>query len=113
MNKNHKRKMKKVKGYYVRASIDERTSGRVKGPFRDHSIAILNCDKAGWWDSPGTVEEAEFVEDTLGNLYEVPSSPLRFSDDVEKTMTDTINQIKEKLSPVEWEFMQEGKWKDY
>jgi len=105
--------MKQVKGYYVRASIDERSSGRVKGPFRDESIARIKCDKAGWYDSPGEVVEVEFVEDTLGNLYEVPDTPLRFRDDVEKTMTDAIKQIKEKLTPIEWEFIQAGKWKDY
>jgi len=97
---------KSVKGYYIHAAIDEMRSGRVKGPFFDRNIALMECDGAGWYGSPGELQEAWFLEFGEGRIAEYdPHKPLKFVDlerNAEKEMTE---KIKSKLTKEEIEFL--------
>lgn len=99
--------MKIVKGYYVYAAIDNYKSGRVKGPFSTYQIASLNCNKAGWYDSHGTVKEVEFFQDDKDNLYE-KTKPVKFVDIENDLKEETLHKIREKLTQKEWEYIIEN-----
>jgi len=99
--------LKSVKGYYVWASIDDRNNGRrVKGPFSDYNIASIECEKAGWYDSAGTVHGAWFMQMEDGRLFEYdPSQNLKFVDIEREYKKEMEDRIKSKLTKEELEFL--------
>ena len=98
--------VKSIKGYYVWASTDERSAGRVKGPFSDYNIASIECEKAGWYDSAGKVKEAWFMQMEDGRLFEYdPSQNLKFVDIEREYKKEMEDKIKSKLTKEELEFL--------
>ena len=96
--------MKKLKGYFIYASISKRSNGRVKGPYKDKNIAEVECENTGWYGSKGRVIEIEFYEDEEGNLFEI-LEPVKFVDLEKEKREEVLEKIKGKLSPEEWKFI--------
>ena len=97
---------KRITGWYVYASMSEKTSGRVKGPFLSYSIAEDECKGAGWYGSHGETKQAEFLMDPDGILYEYdPKKPLKFVDLERDAKKEMIEKIKSKLSEKEIKFL--------
>ena len=103
-----------VKGYYVVASVDERSNRRIKGPFFSHDIASLECQTSGkpgeglgWYGADdGYIEDVWFLQFPNGNILEYnPEDKYHFVDlerDAKKEMEESI---KSKLSEKEIEFL--------
>ena len=102
--------VKSVKGYYVVAPLDERSSGRVKGPFSERGLASLECEGAGWYGSNGHVEEVWFLQLENGRLlaeYNPKSeeADLQFVDIKRNYEKEMKEKIRSKLSEEEIEFL--------
>ena len=100
--------VKSVKGYYIRAATSEVAIGRVKGPFLDRNIAIMECEGAGWYGANGKIEEVWFIEFGNGRLAEYdPNEPLVFVDLKRDSEKEMLERIRSKLSTEEMEFIVE------
>jgi len=97
--------LKHVRGYYVFGSVDERSSSRLKGPFKDWNIASIECKEAGWYGSKGEIEATEFFEDENGFLHEVAKVPAKFVDEEKKFKEEMDRKIRAKLSQQEIDYL--------